>query len=133
MPETFDATAWTGLMLGAYSLFAGVGALRQPGVWRNVIAEVNESAALQMIASLIELLIGIGLYLANPWDPTDILACILKTIGGLAVIEALMMAAFNDIYTNFWMRNLNHMHRGWAIFSLLQGLVLTVAASLRFY
>ena len=47
-------------------------------------------------------------------------------------IEALMLAGFNDIYSNFFMRNLNHMHRGWAMFAIAQGLALSVAASFRF-
>jgi hypothetical protein len=57
---------------------------------------------------------------------------VLKGIGGLMILEALMLAGFSDIYTNFFIRNLNHMHRGWSMFAIVQGLVLSGAASLRF-
>lgn len=132
MTEPMDMTAWTGLMLGLYTLMAGIGALRRPGVWRQVIEETNQSPALQQTAAIVEMLAGVAIYLANAWIPTDVLSCILKTIGGLMIFEALMLAGFNDIYSNFFMRNLNFMHRGWSMFAIAQGLALTVATMLRF-
>ncbi len=133
MQETMDMTAWTSLFLGLYTLMAGIGALRRPGLWRQVIEENNQSPALQQTAAIVEMLAGIAVYLANPWVPADVLSCVVKTIGGLMILEALMLAGFSDIYSNFFMRNLNHMHRGWASFAILQGLALSVAATLRFH
>jgi len=132
MQETMDMTAWTSLLLGLYTLMSGIGALRRPMIWREVIEETNRSPALQQTAAIVEMLAGTAIYLANPWVPADVLSCIVKAIGGLMVIEALMLAGFNDIYSNFFMRNLNHMHRGWAMFAIAQGLALSVAASFRF-
>lgn len=133
MPEPVDMTAWSSLFLGLYTLMAGIGALRRPTRWRQVIEESNQSPALQQTAAIVEMLAGVAIYLANAWIPSDILSCILKTIGGLMVFEALMLAGFSDIYSNFFMRNLNHMHRGWAMFAMAQGLVLSIAGLFRFH
>lgn len=132
MPATMNMTAWSSTLLGLYILFAGVGALRNPRTWRTMIEEVNQSPALQLVAGLLELLVGAAVYLANPWTPSDLLACVLKTVGGLMMIEALAVVGFCDIYANFWLRNLTHMHRGWALFTILFGLVLSVLGMLRF-
>ena len=133
MIYTFDATAWSALLLGLYTLFAGIGALRKPDTWRKMLAEVNESVALQLIGGLLEMLLGAAIYLANPWIPADPLTCIMRTIGGVTMIEALVLIAFSDIYSGFWLRNLTNMHRGWALFSVGVGLALTVAGFARFH
>jgi uncharacterized protein YjeT (DUF2065 family) len=127
-----DLTAWTSTLLGFYILFAGIGALRNPASWQKMIGEVGKSPALQLVAGLLELVVGALVYLANPWVPADLLSCVLKTAGGLLMIEALVIAGFADIYTHFWLRTLNHMHRGWAIFTILVGLILAVVGMLRF-
>ncbi len=105
MTGTFDATAWTGLLLGATALFAGIGALRKPGAWRTMIEEVERSPALQFVCGMLELLIGALVYLSNPWIPSDL---------------------------QFWLRTLAHMHRGWAASTALLGVVLMVPSLLRF-
>lgn len=127
-----DLTAWSATLLGFYVLFAGIGALRNPAAWQTMIAEVGKSPALQLVAGLLELLVGALVYLANPWVPADLLSCVLKAIGGLMMIEALVIAAFADIYTHFWLRTMNHMHRGWAIFTMLVGLAFAIVGMLRF-
>jgi uncharacterized protein YjeT (DUF2065 family) len=133
MPDTFDETAWSALLLGLYTLFAGIGALRNPQTWRSMIVEVNESPALQLTAGLLELLAGSAVYLANPWIPADILTCVMKTIGGIMMVEALAIIGFCDLYAGFWLRNLTHMHRGWALFTVLIGLGLSAAGFARFH
>ncbi|MGE3690939.1 MAG: hypothetical protein AB7F98_06125 [Novosphingobium sp.] len=133
MGDKFDATTWSALLLGLYTLFAGIGALRNPDTWRKMIEEVNGSPALQLVAGLLELMLGSAVYLANPWLPADILTCIMKTIGGIMMIEALAIIGFCDLYAGFWLKNLTHMHRGWAIFTVLMGLGLGVAGSVRFH
>ena len=133
MDETFDPTAWSALLVGLYTLFAAIGALRRPEVWRKMLVEVDESASLQLVAGLLELMLGAAIYLANPWIPADVLACVLKSIGGVLMIEALAIIGFSDIYSGFWLRNLSHMHRGWAVFSVLIGLALTGLGLARFH
>ena len=133
MDETLDPTAWTALLVGLYTLFAAIGALRRPEVWRKMLVEVDESASLQLVAGLLELMLGAAIYLANPWIPADVLSCVLKSIGGVLMMEALAIIGFSDIYSGFWLRNLSHMHRGWALFSVLIGLALTVVGFARFH
>jgi uncharacterized protein YjeT (DUF2065 family) len=132
MTPSIDATAWTGLLLGLTALFAGVGALRKPGAWRTMIDEVEKSPALQFVCGMLELLVGSLVYLANPWVPADLMACVLKTIGGLMMFEALAILGFVDIYTQFWLRTLSHMHRGWAMTTSAIGLALAALALARF-
>jgi uncharacterized protein YjeT (DUF2065 family) len=132
MTATFDATAWTGLLLGLTALFAGIGALRKPGSWRTMIDEVMGSPALQFVCGMLELLVGGLVYLANPWVPADLMACVLKALGGLMMFEALAILGFVDIYTQFWLRSLSHMHRGWALTTSAFGLVLSALALARF-
>ena len=134
MPHIIDLTSWTSLLLGLAALFAGIGALRKPGIWRVMIEEVEKSPALQFVCGLLELLIGTLVYMANPWLPEgDLLACAMKALGGFMMIEALAILGFCDIYTQFWLRSLSHMHRGWASFTVLFGLALTVAGAMRYH
>ena len=133
MPNgTLDLTAWTAIFAGFYLLAAGVGALRNPQAWRSMIEEVGGSPALQLVAGLLEILVGALVYLANPWDPADLLSCVLKAAGGLMIFEALMISAFGDIYTQFWLRTLNHMHRGWSMLMIAGGAALALLGMFRF-
>jgi len=133
MTETLDAAAWSALLLGLAALAAGIGALRKPGIWRTMIGEIEASPALQFVCGMLELLVGAIVYLANPFAPGDLLACVMKGLGGLMMIEALVILAICDLYTQLWLRSLSHMHRGWAMLTVLFGLVLFVEGSLRFH
>ncbi|MFM6951269.1 MAG: hypothetical protein ACKOW1_09645 [Novosphingobium sp.] len=133
MNDTFDATAWSGLVLGLTALFAGIGALRKPGAWRTMLEEVENSPALQFLCGMLELVVGTMVYLLNPWAPADLLACVMKGMGGLMMIEALVILGFVDIYSQFWLKNLTFMHRGWAMTTSLFGLVLAVLSAARFH
>ena len=110
-----DLTAWTALLLGLFVLFAAVGALRKPGIWQAMVQEFEKSPALQLTAGMLELITGGVVYLANPWLPADLLACVMKGLGGLMIIEALVVVGFSDAYFHFWLKNLANMHRGWAL------------------
>ncbi|MFM2300444.1 MAG: hypothetical protein RLZZ84_180 [Pseudomonadota bacterium] len=132
MNTMLDVTAWSALLLGLSALFAGIGALRKPGIWRTMIGEVEQSPALQFVCGMLELLVGAVIYLANPWVPADVLACVIKALGGVMMIEALAILGFCDIYTQFWLRSLSHMHRGWASSTVLLGLALAIAGAARF-
>ena len=132
MGSMIDATGWTGFLLGISAMAAGIGALRKPGLWRTMIDEVLQSPALQFVCGMLELVAGAIVYLANPLGAHDLLASALKIMGGCMMAEALMILGFVDIYTQFWLRNLSNMHRGWALFTVLLGLGLTLAASYHF-
>ncbi len=133
MDQNFDATAWSGLLLGLLALFAGIGALRQPGLWDKMVKEILNSPALQLVSAMVELGIGALIYLTNPWLPTDLFACVMKAVGGFLMLEALMVAGFCDIYVHFWLRNLGNLDRRWAWVTVVWGLVLAVPATLRFH
>ena len=132
MPETPDLTAWSAALTGLYARVAGIGALRNAQAWRRMIEEVAASPALQLLCGLLELVVGALVYLANPWTPSDLLACAMKAMGGVLMVEALAIAGFCDLYTQFWLRSLNLMHRGWPLFTMALGLALTLAGMLRF-
>ena len=131
MATSLDPTAWSALLLGLTALFAGIGALRKPGAWRVMLEEVERSPALQFLCGLMELVIGAVVYLTNPWLPSDLLACAMKAMGGLMMVEALAILGFVDIYTQFWLRSLTHMHRGWALSTIALGLALTALGGAR--
>ena len=132
MLGTFDATSWTSALLGLFAIAAAVGALRQPGTWRTMIDEIDKSPALQLLGGFMELFVGAAIYLVNPWDAGDVLTCVMKTIGGLMMIEALVVMGFSDLYFHFWLKNLAAMHRGWAIVTLVIGAGLALAGFMRF-
>lgn len=131
-PFLVDTTAWSATLLGFFALFAAIGALRKPGVWQTMVAEIEKSPALQLICGFVELIAGALIYLSNPWVPTDILTCLMRGLGGLMMVEALMVLGFSDIYFHLWLRNLSALHRGWAITSLVGGLGLAIAGLIRF-
>jgi uncharacterized protein YjeT (DUF2065 family) len=132
MAGTFDPTAWSAALLGLFAVFAAIGALRQPGIWRTMIEEIEKSPALQLVSGFIELFVGAAIYLMNPWIAADVLTCIMKTLGGLMMIEALVVMGFSDIYFQLWLKNLSAMHRGWAIVTLVIGAALALGGFARF-
>ena len=132
MGELLNAPAWTSLLLGLAASFAGIGALRQPGIWQTMVREITESPSLQFLAGMLELVTGAAVYFVNPWLPEDILACIMKALGGMMMIEALVIIGFCDIYSQLWIKSLSHMHRGWAMFTTLAGVVLIGAGAMSF-
>ncbi len=128
--QPHDVAGWSALLLGLAALAAGTGALRQPGMWQRMVAEITDSPALQFVSGMLELLTGTVIYLANPWLPQDVLTCVMKTLGGLMMAEALVILAFCDIYSQMWVKYLAAMHRGWASFTVLVGAAMTVAGGL---
>jgi len=132
MAEIYDATAWSGTLLGLFTLFAAVGALRKPGIWQTLVQEIEKSPALQLLSGGLEMLAGAILYFANPWVPSDVFACIMKALGGLMMLEALAVLGFCDLYFHFWLKNLSFMHRTWSIVTLICGLALSAAGMARF-
>lgn len=133
MPAQMDLTAWSAALLGLFALAAAIGAFRQPGVWQTMIGEIEKSPALQLTCGFMELTSGALVYLVNPWVPADLLACVMKALGGLMMVEALVVLAFSDLYFQLWLKNLALMHRGWAVATLVFGLALAVAGMLRFH
>ncbi len=134
-PYAAHAPAWSALTLGLFLLAAAIDELRRPGQWHRMIEEIESSPALQMLTGLFEIIFGTLLYLANRgpdgWPAGDPLALVLTILGGLAVVEALAVTAFADLYVRFWMRKLGTRTRPLAVLALLLGLGFTAAGLLR--
>jgi hypothetical protein len=132
MPDLDLVPAWTSMFLGLFAFFTGIGELRRPGQWDKMIREIADSPALQIITALIELFLGVVIYLANPWASPDWLSSALSVVGGLMVLEALMVLAFSDIYLAFWLRRFGPLSRIWTLLSLAFGVALIAVALPRF-
>lgn len=132
MVTSFDPTAWSATLLGAFAIAVAIGALRQPGIWGKMVNEIEASPALQLLCGFAELFVGAAIYLLNPWDSADLLAMIMKGLGGLMMAEALTVMAISDLYFQTWLKNLAAMRRGWPIVTLIAGTVLTCVGMWRF-
>lgn len=132
MADMGDPTGVTGLLIGLFTLAAAIGALRKPGLWRQMVQEIEDSPALQLLCGFAELATGAVVFLTNPWLPDDLLTCIMKSLGAMMMIEALAITAMSDLYFHFWLKNLAHLHRTWALATLVLGGALTLASGMRF-
>jgi len=130
--QNLDATGWSGFLLGLAAMAAGTGALRKPGIWRTMVDEVVSSPALQFVCGMLELVVGGCVYLGNQMSGSDVLASALRVLGGFMMAESLIILGFVDIYTQFWLRNLANMQKGWAVFTVFVGLVLVLASGYHF-
>ncbi|HKT84833.1 MAG TPA: hypothetical protein VJQ77_01970 [Novosphingobium sp.] len=132
MPDLTLAPAWTALFLGLFALFAGVGELRQAGHWQKLLEEMSASPALQLITALLELFLGAVIYIANPWASADWLSSAMSVLGGLMIIEALVVLAFSDVYMAFWLRRFGPLSNLWAWLSIAIGLALAAVGIAHF-
>lgn len=132
MPDFALAPAWTALFLGIFALFAGIGELRKPGHWQKMLEEISASPALQILTALIELVLGAIVYLVNPWASPDWLSSAMSVLGGVMCLEAIVILAFSDVYTAFWLRRFGPLSKLWVAISMLFGLALIVLAIPRF-
>jgi len=132
MMEPLDTIGWSATLLGLFCVAVSIGALRQPGTFATMVEEVERSPALQLLSGFAELFVGAAVYLLNPWDASDLLAMVMKTLGGLMMAEALVVMAIPDLYFHLWLKNLAAMRRGWPITSLILGAALALAGMARF-
>lgn len=133
-----EAPAWSALFLGLFLFVCSFGELRRPGLWRGMIEEIGASPALQMLTGLIELTMGIAVYLCNraapapASGPPDWLAVLMMVLGGFMIIEALVITAFTDRLLPLWRCALGSGARGWALVGLIAGAALIAASLIRF-
>lgn len=132
MDSTIDLTGWSATLLGLFAIAVAIGALRQPGLWLKMIDEVEHSPALQLLSGFMELFVGAAIYLVNPWVSGDLLSMVMKAVGGLMMLEALVVMAICDLYLQMWLKNLAAVHRFWTATTLVLGIVLTIAGTMRF-
>ncbi|QYJ07836.1 hypothetical protein [Qipengyuania flava] len=129
--DPFDPTAWSASLLGLFGIAVAIGALRRPGLWRQMVDEIDASPALQLLCGFCELAIGAAVYLMNPWASGDVLAMIMKALGGLMMAEALVVMALSDLYFHVWLKNLAASHRLWPIVTMAASLALAGAGLAR--
>lgn len=132
MPSELDSVAWSATLLGLFAVAVAIGALRQPGHWATMVEEIEKSPALQLLSGFIELFVGAAIYLSSPWLAGDILSIVMKIIGGLMMVEALVVMAISDLYFQTWLKNLAAMRRGWPIVTLVIGVIFAAAGMARF-
>lgn len=132
MTETLEPTAWSALLLGLFTIAAAIGALRNPGSWKVMIEEIERSPSLQLLCGVVEMMAGAILYLANPWLPEDLLSCIVKALGGLMMVEALVVTAMSDAYFQLWLKSFARYTKGWAMITLAIGIGFTATGMMRF-
>ena len=132
MTQTIDPVAWSATLLGLFGISVAIGALRQPGIWAQMVDEIEKSPALQFLSGFAELFVGAAIYLLNPWNPDDLLSIVMKVLGGMMMAEALVVMAISDLYFQTWLKNLAAMQRGWPVVTLLVGVVLAGAGMMRF-
>ncbi|WFL76227.1 hypothetical protein P7228_09470 [Altererythrobacter arenosus] len=132
MYDNLDMVAWSATLLGLFAIAVAIGALRSPGKWAKMVEEIEKSPALQLLSGFIELFVGAAVYLLSPWDPADILSIVMKIMGGMMMLEALVVMAISDLYFQTWLKNLAAMRRGWPLVTLVIGVVLAGAGMLRF-
>src|SRR3546814_14248436 len=115
MQHMIDPVAWGATLLGLFAVAVAIGALRQPGTWAKMIEEIEQSPALQMLCGFAELFVGAAIYLLSPRHAHDILAMVMRAIGGLMMAEAPVVLAISDLYFQHWLNTLAALQRGWPL------------------
>ena len=127
MAESATIPAWIALFLGLYALAAAVGELRAPNTWWMMLKEFERSPVLRFVAGLVTLALGATIYLVNPWRPDDWLAVTVSVLGGVAVVEGLLILAAGDRFLQFGRTLIGRAGRAWAGLSAMLGIAAVVA------
>lgn len=128
MAHSFEISAWIILFIGLYSLAAGAGELRAPGGWAAMLEDFEQHPGLRFLAGLVTLALGAAIYLVNPWRPGDWLAIIVSVIGGVMIVEGVLLLASGDRLIHFSRKLIGKSTKGWAGFAALLGAACVLAA-----
>jgi hypothetical protein len=128
MPQTAEIPAWIAFFLGLYSLAAGAGEMRAPGGWNAMLAEFERSPGVRFLTGFACLAVGAAVYLASPWREGDWLAIVVNILGGIAVVEGMLMLAPGDRFLHLARRLIGKASTAWAGVSIVFGLAAIVAA-----
>ncbi len=131
MAQTGTISAWILLFFGLYSLGAGIGELRQPGLWKSMVEELIESAGLRFLTGILCLVMGAAVYLTNPWFPDDWLSVAVTMLGAAMVVEGIGFLAAGDHFMKLSLGLMGGANRIWATLSCLLGIAMIVAAMAR--
>jgi uncharacterized protein YjeT (DUF2065 family) len=122
-------TIWLSVLLGAYLVAGGLGALLHGGMWPEIVAEFDRSPALVAITGAVAFSIGaLIVSIHNAW--TDPAAIIVTAAGWTAILEGLTLLAVPELWLRL-ARSLMRAARPWGIFMLLLGAYLLSSAAVR--
>ena len=131
MGNADNITGWITLILGLYSVAAGLGEFLRPGFWARMVKEVQASSALQFLTGVFTLVVGSTIYLVNPWNPSDLLSILVTVIGGWVMIEGLLILAVGDWFMGFAGRMMGGTSRIWGGIAILLGAGVIIAGLVR--
>jgi uncharacterized protein YjeT (DUF2065 family) len=123
---TPQVTSWLSLLIGAYMLAGGVGALVRGNLWPEIVAEFESSPALVAVTGAVAFAVGaIIVTVHNVW--TSPAAIIVSLAGWAAVFEGLSLLAIPQLWLRL-ARPLMRASKAWGIFMLLLGAFLVSSA-----
>jgi hypothetical protein len=119
-------TLWLSILLGAYLIAGGIGALLRGDLWPEMIGEFERSPALVAVTGAVAFSVGaIIVSIHNVW--TDPAAIIVSAAGWMAIAEGLVLLAVPSL----WLRLALPMMRAskvWGAGMLLLGAFLLSSA-----
>ena len=119
-------TLWLSVLLGAYLVAGGLGALLHGGAWPEIVAEFECSPALVAVTGAVAFAIGaIIVSVHNVWSGPA--AIIVSASGWIAVAEGLTLLAVPSVWLRL-ARPLMRAYRAWGIAMLLLGAFLLSTA-----
>ena len=125
-PASPAVTLWLSVLLGAYLLAGGIGALARGSDWPEIVAEFERSPALVAITGAVAFAIGaVIVSVHNQW--TSPAAIIVSIAGWWAVVEGLTLLAVPDFYLRLT-RPLMKASRAWGTLMIAIGAFLVSAA-----
>ena len=123
---TPQVTSWLSVLIGAYMLAGGVGALVRGNLWPEIVAEFESSPALVAVTGAVAFAVGaIIVTVHNVW--TSPAAIIVSLAGWAAVFEGLSLLAIPQLWLRL-ARPLMRASKAWGIFMLLLGAFLVSSA-----
>ena len=123
---TPQVTSWLSVLVGAYMLAGGIGALVRGNLWPEIVAEFESSPALVAVTGAVAFALGaIIVTVHNVW--TSPAAIIVSLAGWAAVFEGLSLLAVPQLWLRL-ARPLMRASRAWGIFMLLLGAFLVSSA-----
>jgi uncharacterized protein YjeT (DUF2065 family) len=111
--------------IGLYLVAVGIGGLLRPERWREIVADIERSAAIADLFGVASFAIGVAILIPHHvlYDPLSIMVTL---IAGLSVLEGLLLLAFPDILLAL-ARPFVAAARLWAIAALIAGVLLFLA------
>lgn len=123
---TPQVTSWLSVLVGAYMLAGGIGALVRGNLWPEIVAEFESSPALVAVTGAVAFAVGaIIVTVHNVW--TSPAAIIVSLAGWAAVFEGLSLLAVPQLWLRL-ARPLMRASKAWGILMLLLGAFLVSSA-----